>query len=52
MQEIINVRRSSICWRGRRIDNGRHETEIMVMTSLQAESYLLDYSDHLATLSR
>ena len=46
-KSIINVRRLSICWRGRReSDNGRQKTwEIMVMTSLQAESYY-HYSDH------
>ena len=27
-------------------DNGRQKPEIMAMTLLQAESYLLDYSDH------
>ena len=35
-------------------DNGRQKTEIMVMTSLWAESYLLNYHDHprkLVTLS-
>ena len=42
MVEIINVRRSSICWRGRReLITDVRKPEIMVMTSLQAESYLL-----------
>ena len=26
VKSIINVRRSSICWRGRRTDNGRQKT--------------------------
>ena len=33
-------------------DNGRQKTEIMVMTSLQAESYLLITPITLANLSR
>ena len=47
MVEINNVRRSSICWRGRRTDNGRQKTEIMVMTSIaEDESCFAWLSDH------
>ena len=44
VKSIINVSvgRSSICWRGRReLITDVRKPEIMVMTSLQAESYLL-----------
>ena len=42
VKSIINVRRSSICWRGRReLITDVRKPEIMVMTSLWAESYLL-----------
>ena len=38
-KSIINIRRSSICWRGRReLITDVRKPEIMVMTSLQAES--------------
>ena len=41
-KSIINVRRSSICWRGRReLITDVRKPEIMVMTSLWAGSYLL-----------
>ena len=46
----INVARSSICWRGRRESAADvRKPEIMVMTSLQAESYLLITPITLAT---
>ena len=46
VKSIINVRRSSICWRGRReLITDVRKPEIMVMTSLWAEA-ITDYSDH------
>ena len=50
-KSIINVRRSSICWRGRRelITDVRNQKS---QGCHCRRSYLLDYSDHLANLSR
>ena len=46
VKSAINVRRSSICWRGRRELTDVRKPEIMVMTSLQAGELFTGYSDH------
>ena len=52
VKSIINVRRSSICWRGRReLITDVRKPEIMVMTSLWAWETVTDYSITLANLS-
>ena len=45
-KSIINVRRSSICWSGRGIDNGRQKPEIMVSDVIVGGELFTDYSDH------
>ena len=53
VETIINVRRSSICWRGRReLDNRRQKPEIMVMTLFVGGELFTDYPITLANLSR
>ena len=50
---LINVRRSSICWRGRReLITDVRKPEIMIYDVIVGEGYFTDYSDHLANLSR
>ena len=47
MKSIINVRRSSICWCGRReLITDVRKPEIMVMTSVVGGELFTDYSDH------
>ena len=43
---IINVRRSSICWRGRGIDNGRQKTRNHGYDVIVGGELFTDYSDH------
>ena len=44
---IINVRRSSICWRGRReLDNGRQKTRNHGYDVIVGGELFTDYSDH------
>ena len=44
--KIINVRRSSICWRSRELITDVRKPEIMVMTSAVGGELFTDYSDH------
>ena len=46
MESIINVRRSSICWRGRRADNGRQKTRNHGYDVIVGGELFTDYSDH------
>ena len=46
MKSIINVRRSSICWRGRRADNGRQKTRNHGYDVIVGGELFTDYSDH------
>ena len=47
MKSIINVRRSSICWRGRReLDNGRQKTRNHGYDVIVGGELFTDYSDH------
>ena len=43
---IINVRRSSICWRGRRNHNGRQKTRNHGYDVIVGGELFTDYSDH------
>ena len=46
-KSIINVRRSSICWRGRReLDNGRQKTRNHGYDVIVGGELFTDYSDH------
>ena len=46
-KSIINVRRSSICWRGRReLDNGRRETRNHGYDVIVGGELFTDYSDY------
>ena len=45
-KSIINVRRSSICWRGRRTDNGRQKTRNHGYDVIVGGELFTDYSDH------
>ena len=53
VKSIINVRRSSICWRGRRTDNGRQKTRNHGYDVIVGENYywLLDHPRKLVTLN-
>ena len=47
VKSIINVRRSSICWRGRReIDNRRQKTRNHGYDVIVGGELFTDYSDH------
>ena len=46
MKSIINVRRSSICWRSEELITDVRKPEIMVMTSFVGGELFTDYSDH------
>ena len=47
VKSIINVRRSSICWRGRReLDNGRQKTRNHGYDVIVGGERFTDYSDH------
>ena len=47
VKSIINVRRSSICWRGRReLDNGRQKTRNHGYDVIVGGELFTDYSDH------
>ena len=47
VESIINVRRSSICWRGRRgTDNGRQKTRNHGYDVIVGGELFTDYSDH------
>ena len=46
VKSIINVRRSSICWRGRRVDNGRRKTRNHGYDVIVGGELFTDYSDH------
>ena len=47
VESIINVRRSSICWRGRReLDNGRQKTRNHGYDVIVGGELFTDYSDH------
>ena len=48
-KSIINVRRSSICWRGRRTDNGRQKTRNHGYDVIVGGELFTDYSDHPQT---
>ena len=52
VKSIINVRRSSICWRGRRTDNGRQKTRNHGYDVIVGGGYLLITPITLANLSR
>ena len=45
VKSIINVRRSSICWRGR-FDNGRQKTRNHGYDVIVGGELFADYSDH------
>ena len=50
VEPIINVRRSSICWRGRReLDNGRQKTRNHGYDVIVGGELFTDYSDHPQT---
>ena len=52
-KSIINVRRSSICWRGRReLDNGRQKTRNHGYDVIVGGELFTDYPITLANLSR
>ena len=46
VKSIINVRRSSICWRGRRSDNRRQRNENHGYDVIVGGELFTDYSDH------
>ena len=46
VKSIINVRRSSICWRGRITDNGRQKTRNHGYDVIVGGELFTDYSDH------
>ena len=53
MVEINNQRKAtSICWRGRRTDNGRQKTRNHGYDVIVGGELFADYSDHPRKLSR